>query len=67
MTEEHIEGGELYKYEACEVPVRKIKILIKKGIWKGSLVEEEVLYNLEKNLYSERYAKKVRKILGVTE
>lgn len=62
-----IKGGELVEYKAYEVPIRTIKKLIKKGIWKGSLFEEEVLYDLEKGLYSEKYAKKVKKVLSEVE
>lgn len=51
------------EYKACEVPIRIIKRMIKEGTWKGSLLEEEVLYDLEKKLYSERYTRKVRKII----
>lgn len=63
MTEGQIEGGELYEYEACEVPIKQIKKMVKNGTWEDSLEEEEVLYNLENNLYSESYAESVRKII----
>lgn len=63
MVEGQIEGGELYEYEACEVPIEQIKKMVKNGTWEDSLEEEEVLYNLENNLYSESYAKSVRKII----
>jgi len=62
-----IEGGELVEYEACEVPISVIKQMIKNETWKGSLEEEEVLYDLQNGLYSEKYAKKVKKILSEVE
>ena len=51
-------------YEACEIPLDVIKEMIEKKTWEGSLEEEEVLYNLENNLYSEEYKNNVNKLLG---
>ena len=63
VNDEQIEGGELCEYEACEVPISQIKKMIKNGTWIDSLEEEEVLYNLEHNLYSKSYAELVRKTI----
>ena len=52
------------KYEAQEVPIATIKKMIKDGAWKGSLEEEEVLYNLEADYYSSEYTEKVKKVLN---
>ena len=52
------------KYEAQEVPIATIKKMIKNGNWKGSLEEEEVLYNLEADYYSFAYTEKVKKVLN---
>ena len=63
-----ISGGEELKaeaYEACEIPLPVIEKMIKKGVWKGSLEEEEVLYNLENNLYDKEYAENVKKLISV--
>ena len=53
------------KYEACEVPIKMIIDMIKKGTWKGSIEEEEVVYNIKHNLYSENYTKQVKEILKI--
>ena len=53
------------KYEACMVPINMIIDMIKKGTWKGSLEEEEVVYNIKHNLYSEEYTKQVKEILKI--
>lgn len=53
------------KYEACMVPIKMIIDMIKKGTWKGSLEEEEVVYNIKHNLYSEEYTKQVKEILKI--
>lgn len=52
------------KYEAQEVPIATIKKMIKDRVWKGSLEEEEVLYNLEADYYSSEYTEKVKKVLN---
>lgn len=52
------------EYEAQEVPISVIKEMIKKGTWKDSLEEEEVMYNLEENYYSPEYTKQVRDVLN---
>lgn len=52
------------KYEAQEVPIATIKKMIKNGTWKGSLEEEEVLYNLDADYYSPKYTEKVKKVLN---
>ena len=51
-------------YEPVTVPVKDIKKMIKANIWEGSLEQEEVMYNLENNLYSEDYTKKVKELLN---
>ncbi len=51
------------EYKPVKIPFRYIKRMIKNGTWEGSLEEEELLYNLEHNLYSESYAKLVKKII----
>lgn len=53
------------EYEACMVPIKTIIDMIKKGTWKGSLEEEEVVYNIKHNLYSEEYTKQVKEILKI--
>lgn len=53
------------KYEACMVPIKMIIDMIKKGTWKGSLEEEEVVYNIKHNLYSKEYTKQVKEILKI--
>lgn len=52
------------EYEAQEVPISVIKEMIKKGTWKDSLEEEEVLYNLESDYYSPEYTEKVKEALN---
>jgi hypothetical protein len=51
------------KYVPVEISINVIKDMIKNGTWKGSLEEEEVMYNLEHNLYPEDYTKELNKIL----
>ena len=58
-----IEGAEPEEYEAVWISIPDIKKMINDGCWKGSLEEEEVLYNLKNNLYSKKYAKQVKKII----
>lgn len=55
MTEE--------KYKVIKIPIWKIKKMLKSGTWKDSLEQEEVVYNLQHNLYSENYTNKVSKLL----
>ena len=50
-------------YEPVTVPVKDIKKMIKANIWEGSLEQEEVMYNLENNLYPEDYTKQVNELL----
>lgn len=51
------------KYKAIKIPLSKIKRMIKNRTWEGSLEQEEVTYNLQHNLYSERYTNKVSMLL----
>lgn len=51
------------KYVPVEISIDVIKDMIKNGTWKGSLEEEEVMYNLEHNLYSEDHTKELDKVL----
>ena len=51
------------KYKAIKIPLSKIKRMIKNGIWEGGLEQEEVVYNLQHGLYSERYTNKVSMLL----
>jgi hypothetical protein len=60
-----IEGESKVECNLCEVPIRIIKQLIRNNKWKGSLEEEEVMYNLKNNLYSEKYTKKVKEVLNI--
>ena len=50
-------------YEPAIIPVKDIKRMIKTKTWEDSLEQEEVMYNLENNLYSENYTKKVKELL----
>ena len=50
-------------YEPVTVPVKDIEKMLKTNTWEGSLEQEEVMYNLEDNLYPEDYTKKVRELL----
>ena len=50
-------------YEPVTVPVKDIKKMIKANTWEDSLEQEEVMYNLENNLYPEDYTKKVKELL----
>ena len=50
-------------YEPVTVPVKDIEKMIKTNTWEDSLEQEEVMYNLENNLYPEDYAKKVKELL----
>ena len=63
MSDNGITGGEPCEYEACEVPLKVIEKMKKNGTWEGSLEEEEVLYNLKHDLYSDEYTEAVQKIL----
>jgi hypothetical protein len=54
-------------YEPVTIPVKDIEKMIKANTWEGSLEQEEVMYNLESDLYSEEYADKVRKLLSKYE
>lgn len=59
-----IEGGKRYEYEPVYVSIKKIKHMMEDGCWRDSLEEEEVLYNLENNYYTDRrYIKELKKIL----
>ena len=53
------------EYKAQEVPLKVIEKMIRDGTWKDSLEEEEVVYNLENNLYSKEYAADVKKLLNL--
>ena len=50
-------------YEPVMVPVKNIEKMIKANTWEDSLEQEEVMYNLENNLYPEDYTKKVKELL----
>lgn len=50
-------------YEPVIVPVKDIEKMIKANTWKDSLEQEEVMYNLENNLYPEDYTKQVKELL----
>lgn len=50
-------------YEPVTISVRDIEKMIKANIWEGSLEQEEVMYNLENNLYPEDYTKQVNELL----
>lgn len=54
-------------YEPVMVPVKDIEKMIKANTWEDSLEQEEVMYNLESDLYSKEYADKVRKLLSKYE
>lgn len=51
-------------YEPVTVPVKDIEKMIKTNTWEDSLEQEEVLYNLENNLYPEDYTKQVKELLN---
>ena len=51
------------EYKPIKIPIRKIKRMIKDKTWQDSLEQEEVIYNLQHNLYSERYTNRVSKLL----
>ena len=50
-------------YEPVTIPVKDIEKMLKTNTWEGSLEQEEVMYNLEDNLYPEDYTKKVKELL----
>lgn len=54
---------EQIRYNAIKISLRKIKEMIRRGTWEGSLEQEEVVHNLQHNLYPERYTNKVSKML----
>lgn len=54
-------------YEPVTVPVKDIEKMIKANAWEGSLEQEEVMYNLENNLYPEDYTKQVKELLNKYE
>lgn len=54
-------------YEPVTVSVKDIEKMIKANTWEDSLEQEEVMYNLESDLYSKEYADKVRKLLSKYE
>lgn len=54
-------------YEPVTVPVKDIEKMIKANTWEDSLEQEEVMYNLENNLYPEDYTKKVKELLNKYE
>ena len=51
-------------YEPVTVPVKDIEKMIKTNTWEDSLEQDEVVYNLENNLYSEDYTKQVKELLN---
>lgn len=54
-------------YEPVTVPVKDIEKMLKTNTWEDSLEQEEVMYNLENNLYPEAYTKKVKELLNKYE
>ena len=59
-----IEGGVKCEYEPLSFPIKKIKRMMEDGCWRGSLEEEEVMYNLENNYYTDKkYVKELKKVL----
>lgn len=54
-------------YEPVTVPVKDIEKMIKANTWEDSLEQEEVMYNLENNLYPEDYTKQVKELLNKYE
>lgn len=50
-------------YEPATIPVKDIEKMIKTNTWEESLEQEEIMYNLENNLYSEDYTKQVKELL----
>lgn len=64
---ERLKGREAEAYDPVEIPVKDIEKMIKADTWKNSFEQEEVMYNLESNLYSKEYADKVRKLLSKYE
>lgn len=54
-------------YEPVTVPVKDIEKMIKANTWEDSLEQEEVMYNLENNLYPEDYTEQVKELLNKYE
>ena len=54
-------------YEPVTVPVKDIEKMIKANTQEDSLEQEEVMYNLENNLYPEDYTKQVKELLNKYE
>ncbi len=50
-------------YEPVTISVKDIEKMIKTNTWEDSIEQEEVMYNLENNLYPEDYTKKVKELL----
>lgn len=50
-------------YEPVTISVRDIEKMIKTNTWEDSLEQEEIMYNLKNNLYSEDYTKKIKELL----
>lgn len=67
MTKDEINGRKLDEYEAYEVPINEVKKMIFRGTWRGSLEEEEVLYNLQHNLYSEEYESEIVRLIKLND
>ena len=49
-------------YEPVTISVKDIEKMIKTNTWEDSLEQEEIMYNLENNLYSEDYIKQVKEL-----
>ena len=49
-------------YEPVTISVKDIEKMIKTNTWEDSLEQEEIMYNLENNLYSEDYTKQVKEL-----
>ena len=58
-----IEGAESEQYEAVIIPIKSIKEMIRENRWKGSLEEEEILYNIQEGCYTKFYTFRVKKLL----
>lgn len=51
------------EYKPVTIPIKDIEQMIKTNTWEDSLEQEEVIYNLENNLYPKDYAKEVKELL----
>ena len=51
------------KYKPIEIPLWKVKLLMKRDTFRDSLLVEELRFNLAHNKYSDKYSKKLRKLM----